>query len=46
MNTIHANYASMVAQRSLMQQTRLLEQSLTRLSTGLRINRHPTTPAG
>ncbi|MDG2201491.1 MAG: flagellin [Phycisphaerales bacterium] len=46
MNTIHANYASMVAQRSLMQQTRLLEQSLTRLSTGLRINRAADDPSG
>ncbi len=46
MNTIHANYASMVAQRSLMQQTQLLNQALTRLSTGLRINRASDDPSG
>ncbi|HBZ96987.1 MAG TPA: hypothetical protein DEO57_04000, partial [Phycisphaerales bacterium] len=39
MNSIHTNYASMIAQRSLMQQSRQLDQALTRLSTGLRINR-------
>ena len=46
MNTIHTSYASMVAQRSLMQQTRLLDQALTRLSTGLRINRASDDPSG
>lgn len=46
MSSIHTNYASMVAQRSIMQQNRILEQSLTRLSTGLRINRASDDPTG
>ena len=46
MNSIHTNYASMIAQRSLMQQSRQLDQALTRLSTGLRINRASDDPSG
>ena len=46
MNAIHTNIASMVAQHSIHQQARLLQQSLTRLSTGLRINRASDDPAG
>lgn len=46
MNSIHTNLASMVAQNSIHHQARQLQQSLTRLSTGLRINRASDDPAG
>lgn len=46
MSRINTNIASMVATRVLAKQTSSLNQSLTRLSTGLRINTGKDDPAG
>ena len=46
MSTINTNVQSLLAQRILGQQNKALNQSLERLSTGLRINRGADNPAG
>ncbi|MEX0884969.1 MAG: flagellin, partial [Phycisphaeraceae bacterium] len=46
MTQINTNVSSMIAQRVLGQQNQALNQSLERLSTGLRINRGADDPAG
>jgi len=46
MSRINTNVTSMLAQRTLRQQNNTLNQSLERLSTGLRINRGKDDPAG
>ena len=44
MSRINTNVPSLLGQRVLAQNNRTLNTSLERLSTGLRINRGPTTP--
>jgi len=46
MTSINTNVPSLIAQRVLGQQNQLLNKSLERLSTGLRINRGSDDPAG
>ena len=46
MSTINTNIASLVAQNALAQNNKNLQTSLTRLSTGLRINSGADDPAG
>ncbi len=46
MSRINTNVASLLAQRVLNQNINTLNQSLERLSTGLRINRGKDDPAG
>ena len=46
MSRINTNVTSLLAQRTLRQQSNTLNTSLQRLSTGLRINRGADDPAG
>jgi flagellin len=46
MSRINTNPASMIAQRNLSSNTKVLNQTLERLSTGVRINRGKDDPAG
>ncbi|MBA4029267.1 MAG: flagellin, partial [Planctomyces sp.] len=46
MARINTNPASLIAQRNLVNNTRALNTTLERLSTGLRINRGADDPAG